>query len=467
MVVRVDTRGSTRSTWHAETAAELSRAVARLRWRLGLERALIFAIRGLMVSGISVAAASALVWLAGGNNELDLAGMAPLVGAFGLAVARWPSRRDAALAADARLGLDDRLATSVELLQRTSAGRFDTLQVADAVGRARAAPPTWLALNSRTRLEVVIALGTLMLGAAALALLPSVPRPLSSPLDLAPQSETMTPDELAMRPLPDDMALPTAIPVAAQPLPARQADVALASRVQQEQAARSALDNLAKALRSISAGQAAADAIEQGDFATAREQLQSLGAEADQLSDAGKQQLAKALQQASAATTQTDRQLADRERQAAQALSRPGYNDQRQALRNLADQVQRSGSRSVPAGQLQRELGQLGQQPGGPDSGINGQQGGPGVGSALGPPVLGDDASRLETAGQTVQVPTRLSGGPGVRPLDGSEDQLSADQSLGGARVAELSRSQFTGQLAPEQNLVPGEQRPVVRGYFR
>ena len=31
----------------------------------------------------------------------------------------------------------------------------------------------------------------------------------------------------------------------------------------------------------------------------------------------------------------------------------------------------------------------------------------------------------------------------------------------------ELAQAQQTGQVAPEQNLVPGEQRPVVRGYFR
>jgi len=75
--------------------------------------------------------------------------------------------------------------------------------------------------------------------------------------------------------------------------------------------------------------------------------------------------------------------------------------------------------------------------------------------------------SRLETQGQQVQVPTRLGKGPGVRPATGNEDQSSPDPSLGGRNVAELAQAQQTGQVAPEQNLVPGEQRPVVRGYFR
>jgi len=116
---------------------------------------------------------------------------------------------------------------------------------------------------------------------------------------------------------------------------------------------------------SVSAGQPASDAIQQSDFAAARDQLQSLGDQADQLSDAAKQQLAKSLQQAATATAANDRQLADKERQAAQALARNSYADQRQALRSLADQVERSGAKSVGADQLQRDVGRLQQLGGG------------------------------------------------------------------------------------------------------
>ena len=56
---------------------------------------------------------------------------------------------------------------------------------------------------------------------------------------------------------------------------------------------------------------------------------------------------------------------------------------------------------------------------------------------------------------------------PRCRPADGSEDQTASDLSVGSRSVAELSQSQRTGQVAPEQNLVPGEQRPVaVEGWF-
>jgi hypothetical protein len=137
----------------------------------------------------------------------------------------------------------------------------------------------------------------------------------------------------------------------------------------------------------------------------------------------------------------------------------------------------------VPADQLERDIGRLQQQTGGTqrgstttessmtggtsDGGTLGQSGGPGVGTGTDPDLFGNQPSRLDTAGQTVQVPTRLGNGPGVRPPDGTEDQTGADHSVGARSVSELASAQQTGQVAPEQNLVPGEQRPVVRGYFK
>jgi hypothetical protein len=80
---------------------------------------------------------------------------------------------------------------------------------------------------------------------------------------------------------------------------------------------------------------------------------------------------------------------------------------------------------------------------------------------------MGTAPSRLDAAGQSVQVPTKLGAGPGVRPTDGTEEDTGNDPNSGTRSVAEMVQPQQTGQVAPEQNLVPGEQRPVVRGYFR
>jgi hypothetical protein len=477
--------------------AELLRVVSGFRWRLGFERTLLFVVRGASVSALTLITLSVLAWLTA-TNLVAWPAAIPVVAALGWGLARWPSHRQAALSADRRLALEERLGTAVELARQGHGGRFDGLQVQDAIERARSAPHGWLTEVRRLRREAALAALVLALAAASL-LLPRIPAPRLPSADETgvPMDAVATADvgERALPPEAHDSTLANA-----QPAVQAQTDANLASRVQQEQSEQLALDKLSKALSSVSAGQSAANAIQQGDFSAARNELQSLGDEADQLSDAAKQQLAQALQDAAAATSQADRQLSDRERQAGQALSRPNYNDQRQALRGLGEQVERSGARSAPADQLARDVGKLqqqqaasqgngarsqtpggglpsdatsaqsGQQPG-PASGAqgggaDGQQGGPGAGSGTDLNMSGDP-SRLETAGERVQVPTRLSGGPGVRPSDGTEDQVGADPSIGGRTVAELARSQQTGQVAPEQNLVPGEQRPVVRGYFR
>jgi hypothetical protein len=478
---------------HAETS-DLFRALWQFRWRLGLGRVLLFALRGAIASAVTFAVLSLVAWATGEEINSWLA-VLPFLGAIVFGLARWPSTRQAALAADRRLGLDERLATAVEVTRRP-AGRFDSLLVRDAVDWAHSTRATQLWVDERIRRESLLCAAVV-----ALALLSLLLRGAPTPRALVPDATTAPidadlPGELSDRALPVDVPADTA-PESTQPISQAQTDAGLPARVRQEQAEQAALDKLSQALNSVSAAQPAANAIQQGDFASARSDLQNLGDNADQLSDAAKRQLAKALQDAAAASATTDRQLADRERQAAQALSRPTYADQRQALRGLADQVERSGARAVSSDQLAREVGQLqqqtgagrsqaaqaglpgtssppgqlGQQPGrtstGQASGASGQQGGPGIGSGANSDVISDQQSRLDTSGQNVQVPTKLGNGPGVRPSDGTEDQTGADPSMGGQSVSQLAQSQQTGQVAPEQNLVPGEQRPVVRGYFR
>jgi hypothetical protein len=486
-----------------DEVSELLHVVGQLRFRLGLERVVVFGLRGSMASAITLSTISVAAWLMGLSplDSLPWLVASPLLAALGLALVRWPSNRQAALAADRRLVLEERLGTAVELAARLRRqaqhiGRFDRLQVQDAVASAAAARGGWLAIDRRTRGEAVLACALLTLAAVSLVL-PNLPRPSLPATDQSAAFQDLaTSDALERTSPPDAQDLPFA---EALPIQQSQADADLANRVQLEQAERDALDKLAQALGRVSAGQPAADAIQRGDFSTAKNQLTTLGEEADQLSDAAKQQLSRALQQASGTTAATDRQLADRERQAAQALSRSSYAEQRQALSNLADQVERSGARSAPADKLARDVGRLqqsaaagqqgqgaqsqssanGQPQGAPAAGqaaadggqgtqgAAGQQGGPGVGTGTDGDALGNQSNRLDAAGQSVQVPTKLGTGPGVRPTDGTEDQTGNDPSNAARNVSELVQAQQTGQVAPEQNLVPGEQRPVVRGYFR
>jgi len=490
--------------------AELDRLLGRLRWRLGLERLVQAAVRGVMASSVALIGLSLVIWLTGSDPVWLWLSVAPLLAAIGFAIARWPSTSQTARVADGRLSLEERLSTAFELTHPHRGGRYDLVQIRDAVSHTSEAPRSWLALSPRTLNEALIAVAALALATTIAVIVPRFPRPAvinESRPDLAttPALDT-TPDRIL--PIDEsaaDQALALPVPAQASAPPPD-----LASRVQQEQAERAALDKLAQGLGSVSAGQGAADAIQRGDFAAAHDQIQTLGEEADQLSDAAKQQLARGLQQAAAATAQSDRALADREQQAAQALSRSTYTDQRQSLNALADQVPRSGARSAPADQLERDQGQLQQQqlgaqqspastrgqpssngqPGTSPSDTGGQgdqgqqttpgsgglsesdagaaqQGGAGVGSGTSPDPFSNQASRLDAAGQQVQVPAKLSAGAGVRPADGTEDQSTSDPSLGGRSVAEQAQAQQTGQVTPEENLVPGEQRPVVRGYFR
>ena len=77
----------------------------------------------------------------------------------------------------------------------------------------------------------------------------------------------------------------------AEPNAASGTEADLAPRVQQALVEREALDKLVEALSQVSAGQAAADAIERGDFAARASRSSTLGEEADQLSDAAKRRL--------------------------------------------------------------------------------------------------------------------------------------------------------------------------------
>jgi len=487
-----------------DEVGDLVRVLARFRWRLGFERLLLFGLRGLMACAAAIVALSLAAWVTAGPEGLAtgqawLAAI-PLLGAVGLALLRWPSERQAALAADRRLALGERLGTAVELAgrarRRGQSGRFDGLQIRDAIQHVRHTPGGWLALDGGVRRDALCTIALAVLAAGSL-LLPNLPRPRILAHDQTAASVDMAQVESQQRALPFDA--PNPVVGQAQPIqPPARSNADLAAMVQQAQGERSALDALSTALGQVSAAQPAADAIQQGDFLTAKQQLSSLGEEADQLSDAAKQQLGKALQQA-ASTTTADPQLADRERQAAQALGRSNYADQRQALRNLADQVERSGARSVPADQLARDVGQLQQQQSGgqgagakgqaPGAGADGtagaaqqsgaaggaqgtdgtagQQGGAGIGTGSGGDPVGGAPVRLDSAGQSVAVPLILGNGAGVRPPDGTEDQTGNDPTAGARSVAEQVQAQQTGQVTPETNLVPSEQRPVVRGYFQ
>ena len=82
--------------------------------------------------GVVVVGLSLYAWLTATAAPYAFA-LVPFGIALITAIVRWPTRTEAARAADRRLNLEERLATAWELSQRRSVGRFDRLQIDDTL----------------------------------------------------------------------------------------------------------------------------------------------------------------------------------------------------------------------------------------------------------------------------------------------------------------------------------------------
>src|ERR1051326_8194139 len=199
---------------HDVVVRDLNRLIGGFRVRLGLERLATFAIRGVIASSCVMIGLAFALWL---TNEVGvvLLAAAPLVAALLLGAVRWPSRRETALAVDRRFGLDERLATAVELTDGLQRSRFSTLQVRDTISRVQGTHGRWLVLDSRACNEAALALASLALAAAALVVVPRLPRPtvaIPTPADTVDSELATSIDDLGQRALPldiSDQALPT------------------------------------------------------------------------------------------------------------------------------------------------------------------------------------------------------------------------------------------------------------------
>src|SRR5690606_1345475 len=125
----------------------------------------------------------------------------------------------------------------------------------------------------------------------------------------------------------------------------------------------------------MSASRGAADQLAQGDAQGAADQLEALGEQADQLSDAARRRLPQVLDEAAAQTRAADPDLSAAERRAARGLAGSDYEEQRDALAELGQEVARAGDES---------RGQAGTEPGGAQPGA--AEGAEGTGQAPGQP---------------------------------------------------------------------------------
>jgi hypothetical protein len=498
------------ASWGRETNdAELARLLGPLQRRLWWRRGARLVLRTLclVLAALLAAAALALFGLAPlPDVRAGLLAAALVLAALVGGLLRPPSLLATARAVDRRAGLADRLGTAVELAEARTPGPTAVVQIADATARLRGLPATAAVPLGETRHDAVLAAGLGLLAAGMLllvgigdglgGLLPFGPghdatagtagttreeahtaAPARSEIDarLAPlleQLDALRSNEAGLTP--EEVAARRA--AAAQQL----ADMAATSRAQQE-----ALAELARSLQSTAAGREVAENLLQGDYQRAAEALAALGRDSDQLSLAGRRQLADALRQAQNAVRPLSPELAERVQRAAQALTSRDYRRTERALEDLADAVTQAGRGVVPQG----DLGMLGEALGdqGADLeaalaalgalGLGGAM--PGDGQMPGPPGAGPPGT-LPGSGATAQAPRlgapgaplsldslpSLDGAPGSDAPDPDRPSVLAPISIGATGSGAAAPSSAPLSAAGETGSVPTERREVVRGYF-
>ena len=487
-----------------EMDRELVRRLTVLRRRLWLREGirLVTRVAGGMLLGLLLLATLAVLGLLPAPGVEAVATVLLIVLAAGLVASlRQPSLLATARVIDREARLADRLGTAVELLGRGPVAPAGAVQVDDALQRLRALTPAQAVPLGPTRREIaltgavaLLAAGMVLLAglgdalppglrplrealrAAGAALGPTAeqaqaasppPAPVDARLDpLFQQLEALRQEEASLTP--EEVAARRA--AVAQQL----AQMATASRAQQE-----ALAALAQALQNTAAADAAA-ALNRGDYAQAAEVLAALGRESDQLSPAGRRELADSLRQSVNTLRGLSPALADRAQRAAQALSGRDYRRTEQALGELGEAIAQAGRGVVsPAelGMLGEALSEQGEdldaalaglaQRGAGGSQSSGAQAGSSPGASSGGAPRGTDA-RLSAAGnpQPLDSLPSLDALPSAEPPDPEGGSVLAPVSIGTASASGAPQGGEALRAAAETGSVPTERREVVRGYF-
>jgi len=374
-------------------ASDFERVLGTLARRLRWQRTVQHVPRALLVGAIAALVVSLVARL------LGLAGLAYLALPFALIVAGLTAvvvaRRsvgpfEVARRTDAALGLQERLATALELAETGAQGVLVARQLDDAraalgsVDAGEAFPV--FAPGRRARQNAIRsgAWGAVALVAAFLVVLwPSTSSQLltarQNALALAdprnrdedllprfsPNAGDMTSDAVdgvrGLTQQPDEFGDLQGL---LGPQPNSQTNLSGASAVQdaRREAAdqqnpnvaerQQALQDLGNALRQSQTGRQAGDALRSGDTERASQQLRQLADQLNSLSPGERQSLASAFNQAAQQIGDKDRPLADAARKAADALSQFRNQEAQQAIREAASQVRDTGQQL----QAQREL---------------------------------------------------------------------------------------------------------------
>lgn len=386
-------------------------------------------------------------WQIGIMNLIAVA-MLCIAGGAVLLLRRPLSPEAAARRLDRRFGLDNQLATALEISARSDThppegvaayllehANQTTVQVQRYV-RAKQRPP-WMEVLT---LVAVLLLALGMVVVSDLGSTANLPNPEGLP-DLAAAPNTPPPD--APQQATDNSML-------AGDAGAANATGQLSAEQQQQAQA------IADALRDQSATRPAAEQLDQGNTAGAAQSLRELADQANQLGDETRNDLSNQLREAADQIAPTNSQLAEQVRASADALQQ-GADTAADGLEQLADAVEQLGNQgnpqsianSPPPDQADPNAGQQG---GGTAAGNN--------------PVEQREREQSHERLNVDGVPLELASNGTGSAAEGEPDQIA-----GG--VGNFSRSTAGGnadssvvQIGDDPLYIPPELRDVVQKYF-
>ena len=467
---------------------ELLKHMAGMRSRLRWQRGIIITVRAALLGSLALllGAVAVSVGALGAASSAQIAALCIL--GFGVALALFQriTYLETAKVVDRQGGLQERLATAVELSLEGRQGYLAEAQAQEARLLAARLRPS-RALPARFPWKDFRSL------AVALALVAGLTMLNGNGLTLASLYPSLQQNVLAKTPAAPATLGQKDADISAWEEPRQQAGAAGAesgspsaktlARVVRAEALAEELERLGMA----SAAQALAESLEQNDLARARAEISNLADQAQKLSPEGKRELAADARQAASRLAEKNPGLAQDLSDLADALSSGDKQSVQKALDQLQKQMNPSGQQNQAQSAQRSEQSQQGSQPqngrdgnsgpGNQPSNQNGQPGqdpkqtdregtsSPGSGSGAGRGDQGD-LRRLDGQDQKVQVQSQKDRGDSqFQRLNSGSTPRVGDTQASQAASANAGSSQPVG-IAADSHYVPWDLKEVVSNYF-
>lgn len=435
----------------SSAAKETVKAIDAIRRRVWLNMTLACIARGIwlpFVGGIVIASVQLLrdrdwspqllIWFWAVTIPLGIV----------LALFQRPGRWRTAWMLDHTFKLRDRMTTAVEAINQPApelknGAPMNYLQLADAANVAIGlrADPRFRIHPPAREISLAILTGLLLMsllflrgvgGSVAELVEPSVP-------EFVPAAERRTAAGTTNEPADPSDISPSVAEVQAQ--------------ADKSQTTKDDLNDVADALDQNALTQPAADAIRNGDYATAAQSLRDVAQQADEMSPEAQEDLANALDDAAAATNETSPSLSNSASNAASGL-REGGDAAEEGLRDLGDAVDLAGDSVVPQEQLASDMAQAQQNQ------ANQSQGADAASSASDSAQSGQTSNSNNPQSGNPSDPTGADAAPGQasdsppsQPSDSSSDQSSDSDAQGEQESgSESSSSQGDGTQPGQAN---------------